>query len=252
MKTFSLYLRKGGDGKTTITGNLGAYLASKNYKVALIDCDTQANLSMWLADDDVGEFELADVLMKKASVGEALVEVRKNLYMILTASQFSRLGNFVASELIQKPLLFSRIVTQLKELDFDYVFFDLPPNFDTLHRYVLRAIDEVIAPLQPSYFSASGLRAVTEDIGIVNEDYDSNIVVNKVIFNKLNASFTHHTKAMKEVTAMENAGYKVFYLPQDVRIEQAQAERKLLYEFSPKNKALPFIEKIGNNIIENS
>lgn len=45
MKIITLATIKGGVGKTTLTLNLGAYLASKGSKVLLIDLDSQCNLT---------------------------------------------------------------------------------------------------------------------------------------------------------------------------------------------------------------
>ena len=45
MKVVSIINYKGGVGKTTITSNLAAGLATKGYKVLAIDLDPQSNLT---------------------------------------------------------------------------------------------------------------------------------------------------------------------------------------------------------------
>ena len=46
MKVVSIINYKGGVGKTTITSNLAAGLATKGYKVLAIDLDPQSNLTL--------------------------------------------------------------------------------------------------------------------------------------------------------------------------------------------------------------
>ena len=41
---------KGGVGKSTIAGNLAAWLFDKGYRVTLVDCDTQSSSSEWMED----------------------------------------------------------------------------------------------------------------------------------------------------------------------------------------------------------
>ena len=46
-KIISITQQKGGAGKTTLTVNIGCYLASLGYKILLMDTDPQKSLTMW-------------------------------------------------------------------------------------------------------------------------------------------------------------------------------------------------------------
>lgn len=46
-KIISITQQKGGAGKTTLTANIGCYLASLGYKILLMDTDPQKSLTMW-------------------------------------------------------------------------------------------------------------------------------------------------------------------------------------------------------------
>src|SRR4051812_20584981 len=50
--TISLFAKKGGVGKTTLSLNLAGYLASQNHRVLVIDADPQASLSQGLLGPD--------------------------------------------------------------------------------------------------------------------------------------------------------------------------------------------------------
>lgn len=45
MKTIAFYNNKGGVGKTTLAANVGYNLSTMGYRVLLVDCDPQGNLS---------------------------------------------------------------------------------------------------------------------------------------------------------------------------------------------------------------
>ena len=45
MKTIAFYNNKGGVGKTTLAANVGYNLSAMNYRVLMVDCDPQGNLS---------------------------------------------------------------------------------------------------------------------------------------------------------------------------------------------------------------
>lgn len=59
MTTIAVWNRISGTGKTTTAGNLAAELAKRGTTL-LVDCDSQANLTGWLANGT--SHELADVL----------------------------------------------------------------------------------------------------------------------------------------------------------------------------------------------
>src|SRR3954447_21859641 len=69
---------KGGTGKTTITRELGACCALRGYRVLLIDCDAQANLTKsFLEGAPESRLNLSHVLVSgaKNDRGEALEKI---------------------------------------------------------------------------------------------------------------------------------------------------------------------------------
>ena len=53
MKTIAFYNNKGGVGKTTLAANIGYNLSTMGYRVLLVDCDPQGNLSSFFGRYDL-------------------------------------------------------------------------------------------------------------------------------------------------------------------------------------------------------
>lgn len=63
---------KGGVGKTTVTANLGMHLASRNYRVCLVDMDIGLNnLDVVMNMEDRVVYTMLDVIEKKCRLKEA-------------------------------------------------------------------------------------------------------------------------------------------------------------------------------------
>ena len=58
MKTIAFYNNKGGVGKTTLAANVGYNLSTMGYRVLLVDCDPQGNLSSFFGRYDLTKMGL--------------------------------------------------------------------------------------------------------------------------------------------------------------------------------------------------
>ncbi len=68
MRALTFAIQKGGQGKSSLSGNV-SYLLSKQVKTLAIDGDPQGSLSSWLITESP-KYEIADVLQGKASLRE--------------------------------------------------------------------------------------------------------------------------------------------------------------------------------------
>lgn len=77
-KIISFANHKGGVGKTTTTASMGSILASKGYKVLLVDLDAQANLTSSLLKKEVTT-TIYDGLKSQSSTSLYIYKVREDI-----------------------------------------------------------------------------------------------------------------------------------------------------------------------------
>src|SRR5262245_13402486 len=88
--TIMVYNRKGGVGKTSVSGNLAALLAALGFNVAVIDGDDQKNVTKldarkkWKAtlSNVIMETQMGAISYPPVPLLEAMVQIRKRLWLI--------------------------------------------------------------------------------------------------------------------------------------------------------------------------
>lgn len=234
MVKISIAIQKGGVGKTTTAVNLAHGLSMKGKKVVLVDCDPQGNCSSnYIAELPL--HELANVLQGEATVKEALVPIRDNLFIIPTYSVNGSLRNYGDTKINQEPYIFQDLAEELKKENFDYVIYDLSPGFSGLERAVLLGSDEVITPLLPEAFSFGGIESFTHDLDKLRKQMRHRIKYNKLILNNVNMSLKEHKNNVAEIIDSLPEEMNTFIIPTDTRIKEAQSHKKSIFEYKRDN-----------------
>ncbi len=145
MAIISTFCKKGGVGKTTFIGYLGHYYATLGKKVLIVSADDQNSIfKIFGAEDKIFEendnyFEF--LIAGHAELGDVLIEVRENLYLIKTLNT-----DKLSMELTFKRAQEKIIKTIFEEYNnfFDYVFIDFPPSSSRLTEILLDLSDAVL------------------------------------------------------------------------------------------------------------
>lgn len=195
MKVVSFFNNKGGVGKTTLTGNIAAYLALEMGKrVLVVDCDPQCNITQFILGDtktidiywpEVSEKDepkvrtILDVVQPildgdaTISKGVKPLSGKSNRFGVDLLPGHPRFSLFEEalstawSELPSgKPGGF-RVSNWLRSYleshadSYDVVFVDVSPSLGALNRSVLLSCDYFIAPLGADAFSLLGVRNIS-------------------------------------------------------------------------------------------
>lgn len=185
----TLYNHKGGVGKTTLTINIAASLASFGKRVLLVDADPQCTLTSYLVESEVIDSWLDNSdkpdgvtvwsALKPFYEGEGDVrkikayERQEGVFLLpgdIRLSTFEQDLNQIWLECLQRKIHGFKGATAISQLvnsivhdeNIDYVFYDVGPNIGPLNRVVLLDSDFFIVPAACDLFSVRALKTLGE------------------------------------------------------------------------------------------
>ncbi len=206
MSVVSVLNYKGGVGKTTVTANLGADLASRGWTVLLIDLDPQASLTFSFYRADEWERELApdrtilhwydsvnwartvralgDLVVTPPRVNAKvasrhgrldliashlkLVDVELDLAAGLGGSRYQTFN----PEYVPVHRLLADALASDELAHYDVVLIDCPPNFNMITRTAVVASDHVLVPAKADYLSTLGITYLRERLSGLVEQFN--------------------------------------------------------------------------------
>jgi cellulose biosynthesis protein BcsQ len=245
MKKVAFAIQKGGTGKTTLSGNV-AFHSGQSRKTVLIDCDPQGNSSSWFITGSP-QYELSDVLKGNAAAADALVKISENFYILPTFGLNGTLKQYAETQLNDEPFIFEDLCNELEKLSFKVAIFDLSPGMSRLEKCVLLAMDEVITPLTPEFFSIDGISIFNNELKKINKAYRRNVQHKKVVANNINRSFKRHNVYYKQFRKLD---YDLFTIGQDSKLAEAQIYNQSIFDYFPESKTISEIKKLTAAIVE--
>ncbi|MFK4637142.1 ParA family protein [Paenarthrobacter histidinolovorans] len=185
--------RKGGVGKSSMTGSLAWSLALRGRRVLVLDMDPQGNLSKWMLND-IPDRTMFDVLYadKPGILGEAAVpSLFPGVWIVPAEESLARIE--VEALVAPEMRLKSAAHGSASLSDFDDVLIDMPPALGRLTLNGLIAADAVIAVTTPEAFSVQGLVAFLETVELVRgrPHLNPNLRMDGVMVNQFDATAEH-------------------------------------------------------------
>lgn len=228
---------KGGVGKTTTTASVGSILASKGYKVLLIDLDAQANLSYSMKHlPDVYQ-SIYNILVFKESPQP--YNVSKNLDLI-PSSQELAMVDIQLSSVIARERVLSRALSPIKE-NYDFILIDCPPSLGVLTLNACTFATDIIIPLIAEVLPFKGLAMINEFISNVRECLNPEAHVSGVLITRWEK--TKLTSGIEQ-ELRSSWGDLIFKtkIRKNVTIAEAPLESSNIIEYAPKsNGAVDYI-----------
>ena len=201
MSVVSVLNYKGGVGKTTVTANLGADIASRGGKVLLIDLDPQASLTFSFYRPQEWEQRLAqrtamhwyeshcysgprrglaEIVATPPQVNAVvkgrldvipshlrLVDVELDLAATLGGSRYQ---TFSPDYLTTYRMLADELAAP-PFTEYDLILIDCPPNFNMVTRTAVVASDHILVPAKADYLSTLGITYLQRRLGQLTEEY---------------------------------------------------------------------------------
>ena len=240
-KTIVFSNQKGGVGKTTLSFNLGIWLASEGYRTLSIDTDPQANLSQSLVD--VPGFGLYEAITGLEYEPE---EVKPNLWLLSGNVKLASLEKQLISELDAYTRMRDLLLEE-KFFEYDFILIDSPPSLGVLTINALTASDFLIIPMNPSLYSMQGTNDLMATVSKVRKNYNPVLNLLGVIINNYDSIPTITREIRKEIE--ETFKSKVFktVISKSIQIEEAIASKKGVT--SRKTKVSEEIKAIGKEMM---
>lgn len=167
MRTIAIINQKGGCGKTTTAINLAAVLAARGERTLLVDLDPQAHCAAGLAvpaaqiDLDIGDAMLS--LPGKGFEPERLLwRVGKDLDLAPSRTRLAGLeatrGGLAGEAERERRLrlVLDHLAERVTGGAFAFCIIDCPPSIGLLTYNAITAADEVLIPVETSFFSLQG------------------------------------------------------------------------------------------------
>ena len=248
-------IEKGGVGKSSILFNLAYILARQpGKKVLIVDADPESCISNLLFRDDQQPADsptLLELLSQTAkSFGKAMPSRFNRIDFIPAKPKLRQLDN------VQKEVLSKKISLFLNSsfiARYNYVFFDVPPQFGNLISQIYVQSDLVILPFTTDVWAYESLALTVGDIAEECESNDRKLPQLLAVLNRFNA----RKKNITEFMSLLNQDFGQIFQGDIIR-ESAYLNNQineglpLSSRLKPGNPLKESFDKLANQIINYS
>jgi chromosome partitioning protein len=262
---------KGGVGKSTIAVHLAQYLAIRGYRVALIDCDSQASATTlfgYVPDLDLGEEETLYTYLREDEITsldyalrpthfDGLQLIPANLRLFQSeyelAARMARGGGRLLDRLAQG-------IASIADR-FDVVVLDPPPALGAISLSVLRAANALVVPVPPTIMDFSSTAAFFAMLSETIDELRQHDLAPSLNFLRVVASKVDDNKSMqKELLALMRQVFGIAMirtpLKDSAEIDNVTARLMTVYELdgpmtskAVRDRCLTYLNGVNSEIL---
>ncbi len=207
VKVVTITSGKGGVGKTTITANLGAALASLGNKVVCIDADIGLrNLDVVMGLENRIVYDLVDVVEGRCRLRQAMIRDKRTdgLYLIPAAQTRDKTA--------VSPGDMIRVCDELRN-QHDWIIVDSPAGIERGFRNAIAPADQVYVITNPE---VSAIRDADRIIGIIEaeEKGPAQLIINRIDMHMVQRGDMIATADIVDLLAIDLLGI----IPEDEKV----------------------------------
>jgi len=230
MRKIAIVGFKGGIGKTTTCVNLGAALALRGHKILLIDTDTQANVALSLGVNN-HKNTLADVLSRKSTVQEAIVQARKNLDLLPSDINLFKAQQRMVLEMAREEI-FEELFVGLT--DYDYQILDCAPSVTLLTVNALAYVDEVFIPVSMEMLALSSVEQFINYLKNIHSVLGKGAEIRLIIPTMYDPRRNVSEKVLKLLKKLGPRVAEPIWV--DTKLSEAPGEGKTIFEYASRSR----------------
>ena len=235
--------QKGGVGKTTLSREIGIYLASLEKSVLLIDVDPQANLTRSLTSENIPGCHEA-----LSGICFGITEVRPYLSLLCGDIKMAMLEKSLIAE-IDAYTRMKDLFTHKSFQSYEFILIDSPPSLGVLTINALTAADYLIIPMNPSLYSMQGTNDLLTTVQKVKKSLNPSLSLLGVIINAFDSVPVISRQIREEILASFGEHVFLTMLSKSIKIEEAIAKRNGLIQLQ-KAKVKDEIIFIGEELLK--
>lgn len=261
---------KGGVGKSTLSVHLAQYLAIKGYRVALIDCDSQASATTlfgFVPDLDLTEDDTLYPFLRQDELSSLDYALRKThfdgLELIPANLRLFQSEYEIAARMARgQGALIDRLAEGIASISdrFDVVVLDPPPALGAISLSVLRAANALIVPVPPTIMDFSSTAAFLAMLDETIETLAERGLAPQLQFLRFVASKVDENKSMQKelINLMRTMfGHAMVRTPlkDSAEIDNATARLMTVYELdgpvtssAVRNRCLAYLDGVNAEI----
>jgi chromosome partitioning protein len=244
MKKICIALSKGGVAKSSTAVNLAHGLTLSGKKVLLVDTDDQGQASFLLGANP--DHSLANVLQGEISLEKAMIETRKNLWILSGGKSLAGAKRAIGRKDFGGEQTLSLALSSA-EGEFDFVIVDTSPSWDTLTINALFYCQEVLTPVSLEVLTLNSLVTFHERLKSV-QNYCPNLEHKYVLPTFLD----RRVKKCAEVLEQLHTYYAHLLcdpIKYCVRISESAGFGKSIYEYAPLSSGARDYQKLVQRIL---
>lgn len=236
----SVINNKGGTGKTSISVNLAAALASSGGPILLIDMDSQASAAFHLG---VARNELqpstADVLFNELPIARASRPTGIRGLELVTGGIELAHSDLILADMVGREDCLSKAIDPVRN-KYDFIICDCSPSLSILSVNALVASDYYIVPITPQYLALEGLISLMDAVGRIEQGMGKSAALLGIVLNMV-CTVSQRTKSQAEIINLVREHYRkdVFtnFIKRYAKLEEAPACGSSIFEYAPKSPA---------------
>lgn len=195
--------QKGGCGKTTTAVNLSACLGMKGKRTLLLDLDPQAHATIGVSGDVdfSNQKTISGILMHPEEVSNSVTNITHTIYenfdIVPSNAELANIEQQLVA-VIRREEKLHRALQDVSD-SYDYVIIDCPPNNGILTTNAFIACDEVMAPIETSFFALQGVAQLLNFVQIMRSKRTKPSLSISVVATMFDARTNHARAVLQDI-----------------------------------------------------